>query len=216
MTAAYLRILIHNMNNSLFPDADPSSVTWDGPPPGIVTVQSLLYGSLATSLFAAFIAMLGKQWVSRYLRKQGGSAAEKSRDRQQKARRVQGVALSACHRKPPCDAPVRVAVAWLCPNAISVDNQPNRCRGYHGLHAFWTHLIHLLHSRRDSPLQLSLSDTPFHPHQSCHPIPSANRSHVRSLAAIAYLTHPIPAFHAFRPISPFHLTSPFHHIPPSS
>ena len=84
MTAAYLRILIHNMNNTLFPDADPSSVTWTGPPPEIVTVQSLLYSSLAASLFAAFIAMLGKQWVTRYLRKQGGSAAEKSRDRQRK------------------------------------------------------------------------------------------------------------------------------------
>ena len=84
MTAAYLRILIHNMNNTLFPDADPSSATWTGPPPEIVTVQSLLYSSLATSLFAAFIAMLGKQWVTRYLRKQGGSAVEKSRDRQRK------------------------------------------------------------------------------------------------------------------------------------
>ena len=84
MTAAYLRILIHNMNNTLFPDADPSSTTWTGPPPEIVTVQSLLYASLATSLFAAFIAMLGKQWVTRYLRKQGGSAIEKSRYRQQK------------------------------------------------------------------------------------------------------------------------------------
>ena len=84
MTAAYMRILIHNMNNTLFPDADPSPVTWTGPPPEIVTVQSLLYSSLATSLFAAFIAMLGKQWVGRYLRKQGGSAAEKSRDRQRK------------------------------------------------------------------------------------------------------------------------------------
>ena len=84
MTATYLRILIHSMNNSLFPDADPSSAIWTGPPPEIVTVQSLLYASLATSLFAAFIAMLGKQWVSRYLRKQGGSAAEKSRDRQRK------------------------------------------------------------------------------------------------------------------------------------
>ena len=60
-TAAYMRILIHNMNNSLFPDADPSLVTWTGPPPGIVTVQSLLYASLATSLLAAFLAMLGKQ-----------------------------------------------------------------------------------------------------------------------------------------------------------
>ena len=84
MTAAYLQILIHNMNNSLFPDADPNSIAWTGPPPEIVTVQSLLYSSLATSLFAAFIAMLGKQWVNRYLRKHGGSAAEKSRERQQK------------------------------------------------------------------------------------------------------------------------------------
>ena len=84
MTAAYLRILIHTMNNSLFPDADPSSTTWTGPPPEIVTVQSLLYASLAASLFAAFFAMLGKQWVNRYLRNRGGSAADKSRDRQRK------------------------------------------------------------------------------------------------------------------------------------
>jgi len=72
------------MNNSLFPDADPSSTTWNGPPPEIVTVQSLLYASLTTSLFAAFLAMLGKQWINRYLRNRGGSAADKSRDRQRK------------------------------------------------------------------------------------------------------------------------------------
>ncbi|KAF9643511.1 hypothetical protein BDM02DRAFT_3104311, partial [Thelephora ganbajun] len=84
LTAAYLRILIHTMNNSLFPDEDPSSITWTGPPADIVTVQSLLYASLATSLFAAFLGMLGKQWVSRYLRNHGGSAVDKSRDRQQK------------------------------------------------------------------------------------------------------------------------------------
>jgi len=84
MTAAYMQILIHAVNNSLFPDVNPDSVTWSGPPPEIVTVQSLLYASLATSLFAAFIAMLGKQWVNRYLRNRGGSAADKSRDRQRK------------------------------------------------------------------------------------------------------------------------------------
>jgi len=72
------------MNNSLFPDADPSAITWTGPPPEIVTVQCLLYASLVTSLFAAFLAMLGKQWVNRYLRNHGGSAADKSRDRQRK------------------------------------------------------------------------------------------------------------------------------------
>jgi len=84
MTAAYMRILIHSMNNSLFPNANPSSVAWTGPSPEIVTIQSLLYASLATSLFAAFLTMLGKQWVNRYLRNHGGSAADKSRDRQLK------------------------------------------------------------------------------------------------------------------------------------
>ena len=84
MTAAYLKILIHATNDSLFPGADPGSITWTGPPPEIVTVQSLLYASLATSLFASFLAMLGKQWTNRYLRNHGGSAADKSRDRQRK------------------------------------------------------------------------------------------------------------------------------------
>jgi len=60
-TAAYMRIPIHAMNASLFPDADPSSITWTGLPAEIITIQSLLYASLATSLFAAFLAILGKQ-----------------------------------------------------------------------------------------------------------------------------------------------------------
>jgi len=79
-----MRILIHAVNSSLYTDADPDSVTWTGPPPEIVTTQALLYASLTTSLFAAFLAMLGKQWVTWYLRNRGGSAADKSRDRQRK------------------------------------------------------------------------------------------------------------------------------------
>jgi len=79
-----MQILIHAVNTSLFPNAIADATPWTGPPHEIVTVQSLLYASLATSLFAAFLAMLGKQWVNRYLRNRGGSAADKSRDRQQK------------------------------------------------------------------------------------------------------------------------------------
>ena len=90
MTAAYMRILIHAVNGSLFPDVDPNVASWAGPPPGIVTVQSLLYTSLTTSLFAVFIAMLGKQWINRYLRRHGGSAADKSRDRQKKIDGLEG------------------------------------------------------------------------------------------------------------------------------
>ena len=79
-----MQILIHTMNASLFPNVDPNVTPWAGPPPEIVTVQSLLYASLAISLFAAFLATLGKQWVSRYLRNRGGSTTDKSRDRQRK------------------------------------------------------------------------------------------------------------------------------------
>ena len=42
MTAAYMQILIHALDGSLFPDLDPNVASWAGPPPGIVTVQSLL------------------------------------------------------------------------------------------------------------------------------------------------------------------------------
>ena len=52
------------------------------PPFDVVTVQSLLYTSLTISLSAAFLAMLGKQWAT--LRSHGGSAADRSRDKQRK------------------------------------------------------------------------------------------------------------------------------------
>ena len=50
------------------PPADLNSVlpSWNGPDPTIVHVEAILYASLAASLLAAFVAMLGKQWLSRY------------------------------------------------------------------------------------------------------------------------------------------------------
>jgi hypothetical protein len=52
--------------------------------PTYVNVSILLYTSLTTSLLAAFLAMLGKQWLNRYIRHQGGSVAERCEDRQRK------------------------------------------------------------------------------------------------------------------------------------
>jgi len=49
-----------------------------------VNVSILLYTSLSTSLLAAFLAMVGKQWLNRYIRHQGGSVAERCEDRQRK------------------------------------------------------------------------------------------------------------------------------------
>jgi hypothetical protein len=43
-----------------------------------------MYASLLISLLAAFVAMLGKQWLNRYLRNSGGSTIERCGDRQLK------------------------------------------------------------------------------------------------------------------------------------
>jgi len=51
----------------------------------IVQVQAILFASLATSLFSAFLAMLGKQWVNRYTSvDMRGSAIERGQNRQRK------------------------------------------------------------------------------------------------------------------------------------
>ena len=58
---------------------------WNGPDPTIVHVQAILYSSLAASLLAAFVAMLGKQWLNRYSQMEmRGSVIDRSRHRQRK------------------------------------------------------------------------------------------------------------------------------------
>ena len=85
VTAAYMQLLIHTLNSTLFPQANPDSATsLPGPSSKIVVAQAILYASLATSLLAAFFATLGKQWINRYTRGHGGSIVEKSRNRQRK------------------------------------------------------------------------------------------------------------------------------------
>ena len=82
-TAALLRVLIHKLDNSTFGDV-PTVPQWTGPPRTIVDVQAILFASLGASIFSAFFAMLGKQWLSRYesvtVR---GSAVERGQNRQQ-------------------------------------------------------------------------------------------------------------------------------------
>jgi len=47
-------------------------------------VTCLMYASLIISMLAAFVAMLGKQWLNRYLKNSGGSVIERCGDRQRK------------------------------------------------------------------------------------------------------------------------------------
>ena len=85
-TAALLRVLIYKIDNTTFGDDVPTiPPQWTGPPHTIVQVQALLYASLAASLFSAFLAMLGKQWLNRYMSTDmRGTAIERSQNRQRK------------------------------------------------------------------------------------------------------------------------------------
>ena len=62
-----------------------------------------LYVSLLMSLLAAFIAMLGKQWLNRYLRHTGGSVIERCGDRQRKFDGLRnGPSAYSWKVSPPC------------------------------------------------------------------------------------------------------------------
>ena len=84
-TAALLRVLLYKMDNSTFGDSVPTVPQWSGPPSNAVQVQIILYASLVVSLFAAFLAMLGKQWLKRYASvEMRGSPIQRSQNRQEK------------------------------------------------------------------------------------------------------------------------------------
>ncbi|KAF9780413.1 hypothetical protein BJ322DRAFT_291827 [Thelephora terrestris] len=84
-TAALLRVLIYKIDNTTFGNDVPSLPQWTGPPPTIVHVQAILFTSLAISLLAAFLAMLGKQWLNRYVStNMRGSPIDRSQSRQRK------------------------------------------------------------------------------------------------------------------------------------
>ena len=66
---AYLRAILLSLNRSVAPDEHPTAPpAWTGPPTEFITTSDLLYASLLMSLLAAFVAMLGKQWLNLFLR----------------------------------------------------------------------------------------------------------------------------------------------------
>ena len=84
-TAALLRVLVYKIDSTTFGNNVPPIPQWSGPPHTIVQAQAILYASLAASLFSAFLAMLGKQWLNRYASiDMRGSAIERSQNRQRK------------------------------------------------------------------------------------------------------------------------------------
>ena len=84
-SAALLRAILFALNQSALPAETATIPPIQEDPPGeVVTASGLMYASLLISLLAAFVAMLGKQWLNRYLRNTGGSMMERCGDRQRK------------------------------------------------------------------------------------------------------------------------------------
>ena len=82
-SAALLRAILLTLNQSTGETPVIPPVR-EGPSSEVVTATCLMYASLVISLLAAFIAMLGKQWLNRYKRNAGGSIIDRCGDRQRK------------------------------------------------------------------------------------------------------------------------------------
>ena len=89
MSYALLTIIANASLGRIPTGPDAAFPQWNGPDPTIVHVQTVLYTSLAASLLAAFIAMLGKQWLNRFAQlERHGSITDRSRHR---VRKFQGM-----------------------------------------------------------------------------------------------------------------------------
>ena len=85
MSYALLTIIARTSLGEVPTGPDAAFPRWTGPDPAIVHVQTILYSSLSASLFAAFVAVLAKQWINRYSRTEMcGSTIDRSRRRQRK------------------------------------------------------------------------------------------------------------------------------------
>ena len=83
-TAALLRVLVYQSNDTAFGDNIPTLPQQSGPPL-MIHVKATPFASLSVSLISAFLVMLGKQWLNRYASADmQGSAVERGRNQQRK------------------------------------------------------------------------------------------------------------------------------------
>ena len=85
MNNTLLEMLLNATTGTLPAGSVTSIPRWSGPDPVVVQVQCILYATLFATLLAAFLAMLGKQWLNRYRQSETrGSTADRCRVRERK------------------------------------------------------------------------------------------------------------------------------------
>lgn len=110
-TAKLLRVLVQNTNASAFGEhVDPPSLDWKLSDNSYIGVQCTMYASLAVSVLAACLAMLGKQWLNRYDQiDMRGTPIQRSRHRHRKM-----TGMAAWHFDITMEAlPIMLQVALL-------------------------------------------------------------------------------------------------------
>jgi hypothetical protein len=85
-SAKLLHVLVQNTNATAFGQhVDPPPLDWKLSDKSYVSIQRTMYASLAVSVLAACLAMLGKQWLNRYDQiEMRGSLIQRSRHRHRK------------------------------------------------------------------------------------------------------------------------------------
>ena len=93
LLSAVTAVFIVDVQNGLRPDyeivagtvlASNGITQWNGPGKAVVRVQAILYSSLCASFTAAFVAILGRQWLNHYATPERGSSIDSIRNRKLK------------------------------------------------------------------------------------------------------------------------------------
>jgi len=149
------------------PRCRPNAATWVGPPSDIVTARSLHYASLATSLFASFMAKLGKQWINRYFRNRGGlAAAGKSLDREHKLDGLEGWHFYLVGES----LPVTLRLTLLLLGCALSRYLWTISRTVAGFILTWGRLLRLFYPCCIDLLQMALPNASLYPQQDLHRI----------------------------------------------
>ena len=110
-SAKLLRVLVQNANATAFEEhVNPPPLDWKLSDNSYVGVQCTMYASLAVSVLAACLAMLGKQWLNRYDQiEMRGTLIQRSRHRHRKM-----TGMAAWHFDITMEAlPVMLQIALL-------------------------------------------------------------------------------------------------------
>jgi hypothetical protein len=110
-SAKLLRVLVQNANATAFGQhVDPPPLDWKLSDKSYVSVQRTMYASLAVSVLAACLAMLGKQWLNRYDQiEMRGTLIQRNRHRHRKM-----TGMAAWHFDITMEAlPVMLQIALL-------------------------------------------------------------------------------------------------------